>query len=67
MTQIIKMQDDNKKGDDEGDGTGLATKVRPKTKKPSLYRVLLLNDDSNYVACSQQWRWRMRRLYIRSS
>lgn len=26
-------------------GTGLATKTRLKTKKPSLYRVLLLNDD----------------------
>ena len=25
--------------------TGLATKTRPKTKKPSLYKVLLLNDD----------------------
>ncbi len=34
--------------DDEGDGqgqTGVVTKTRPKTKKPSLYRVLLLNDD----------------------
>ena len=26
-------------------GTGLATKTKPKTKKPDLYRVLLLNDD----------------------
>lgn len=25
--------------------TGIATKVRPKTKRPSMYRVLLLNDD----------------------
>jgi ATP-dependent Clp protease adaptor protein ClpS len=25
--------------------TGIATKTRPKTKKPSLYKVLLLNDD----------------------
>ena len=25
--------------------TGLALKVRPKTKKPSLYKVFLLNDD----------------------
>ena len=32
------------KGDDEGK-TGLITKTRPKTKKPSLYKVLLLNDD----------------------
>ena len=26
-------------------GIGVETKVRPKTKKPSLYKVLLLNDD----------------------
>ena len=38
-------------GDDKGkDGkggteTGTITKTRPKTKRPSLYRVLLLNDD----------------------
>jgi ATP-dependent Clp protease adaptor protein ClpS len=31
-------------GDDEGK-TGVVTKTRPKTKKPSLYKVLLLNDD----------------------
>ncbi len=36
--------------DDDGRGksgfeTGIATKTRPKTKRPSLYRVLLLNDD----------------------
>ena len=41
-------------GDNEGGGkgpgkdgsdTGSVTKTRPKTKKPSLYKVLLLNDD----------------------
>jgi len=41
-------------GGDDGDfrdmgrnpsGTGIETKARPKTKKPSLYKVLLLNDD----------------------
>lgn len=33
-------------GGDDGEGrTGLVTKTRPKTKKPSLYKVLLLNDD----------------------
>ena len=32
------------RGDDEGK-TDLITKTRPKTKKPSLYKVLLLNDD----------------------
>jgi ATP-dependent Clp protease adaptor protein ClpS len=26
-------------------GTGTVTKTRPKTKKPSLYKVLILNDD----------------------
>ena len=32
-------------GDDKDDKSGLVTKPRPKTKKPSLYKVLLLNDD----------------------
>ncbi|MEN3930732.1 ATP-dependent Clp protease adapter ClpS [Microvirga sp. W0021] len=35
-------------GDEGGDGhdnTSLMTKIRPKLKRPSLYRVLLLNDD----------------------
>ena len=32
-------------GNDDGSRTGLVTKTRPKTKKPSLYKVLLLNDD----------------------
>ena len=39
-------------GDDSGDGknvdgtgTGIVAKTRPKTKKPNLYKVLLLNDD----------------------
>lgn len=35
--------------EDERDGeefdTGVVTRTRPKTKRPSLYRVLLLNDD----------------------
>jgi ATP-dependent Clp protease adaptor protein ClpS len=30
---------------DSGIGTGTVTKTRPKTKKPSLYKVLILNDD----------------------
>jgi ATP-dependent Clp protease adaptor protein ClpS len=34
------------RGGDRDDGrTDLVTKTRPKTKKPSLYKVLLLNDD----------------------
>ena len=32
-------------GNGTGSGTGIVTKTRPKTKKPSLYKVLLLNDD----------------------
>ncbi|MBT3904584.1 MAG: ATP-dependent Clp protease adapter ClpS [Rhodospirillaceae bacterium] len=30
---------------DNDDATGVATKTRPKTKKPSMYKVLMLNDD----------------------
>jgi len=28
-----------------GSGTGVATRSKPKTKKPSMYKVLMLNDD----------------------
>ena len=35
----------NNNPDDDGTGTGLAVKPKPKTKKPSLYKVLMLNDD----------------------
>jgi ATP-dependent Clp protease adaptor protein ClpS len=41
-------EDDPGKGGGDGKGgteTGTITKTRPKTKRPSLYRVLLLNDD----------------------
>lgn len=31
--------------DPEWDETGVVTQTRPKTKRPSMYRVLLLNDD----------------------
>ncbi|RYG12140.1 MAG: ATP-dependent Clp protease adapter ClpS [Caulobacteraceae bacterium] len=34
---------DNKNG--PGNGVGLATRTKPKLQKPSMYRVLLLNDD----------------------
>jgi ATP-dependent Clp protease adaptor protein ClpS len=34
-----------RRNDDGGGGTVLAPKTRFKTKRPSLYRVLLLNDD----------------------
>jgi len=38
------MSDDNKRNDD-GNDTGTVVRTRPKTKKPSMYKVLMLNDD----------------------
>jgi ATP-dependent Clp protease adaptor protein ClpS len=42
-----RMGDDDRKrrNDAGGPGTSVITKTRPQTKRPSLYRVLLLNDD----------------------
>ena len=38
--------DDNGDDDDDsGTGTGTVTKTKPKVKRPSQYRVLILNDD----------------------
>ena len=34
----------DKRYDDDGQ-TGVVTRTRPKTKKPSMYKVLMLNDD----------------------
>lgn len=31
--------------DDEDVGTGIVVKTRPKTKRPSMYKVIMLNDD----------------------
>ena len=46
MTDMpLRMQDDDDRPADGGNETGVATRTRAKTKKPSLYRVLLLNDD----------------------
>ncbi|MBN34306.1 MAG: ATP-dependent Clp protease adapter ClpS [Rhodospirillaceae bacterium] len=39
------MSDDDKRSGDDRPETGVVTKTRPKTKKPSMYKVLLLNDD----------------------
>jgi ATP-dependent Clp protease adaptor protein ClpS len=39
-----KDEDNGRDGDGRSD-TGTVTKTRPKTQRPSLYRVLLLNDD----------------------
>jgi ATP-dependent Clp protease adaptor protein ClpS len=39
-----EMSDIEKRGD-EGPTTGVVVKAKPKTKKPSMYKVLMLNDD----------------------
>jgi ATP-dependent Clp protease adaptor protein ClpS len=45
MSQNDKDDKDGKDDRRDDSGTGIVTKTRTKTKKPSLYRVLLLNDD----------------------
>jgi ATP-dependent Clp protease adaptor protein ClpS len=47
-----KPKDDGRKGDDdttrkggETPNTGVVVKARPKTRKPAMYKVLMLNDD----------------------
>jgi len=32
-------------GNTEGPNTGVVVKARPKTRKPAMYKVLMLNDD----------------------
>ena len=39
------MSNGTRQPDFDGTDTGVVTKTKPKTKRPSLYRVLLLNDD----------------------
>jgi ATP-dependent Clp protease adaptor protein ClpS len=46
--RIFMMGDKPGRGDDDLDDgldTGVVTKTRPRTKKPSNYKVLMLNDD----------------------
>ena len=38
------MSDDDRRPDETRE-TGIATKSKPKTRQPSMYKVLLLNDD----------------------
>ena len=44
MTEQIKPPSTPGRIDDDGD-TGVAVKTRTRTKKPSMYKVLMLNDD----------------------
>ena len=40
------MSDNDKRdGEGGGPGVGTVTKARPKTRKPAMYKVLMLNDD----------------------
>jgi ATP-dependent Clp protease adaptor protein ClpS len=44
--QNVKLNQDNDNSDDNGQSeTGVVTKIRSNTQKPSMYKVLLLNDD----------------------
>ena len=46
IARPISMQDEkNGDGDNANRGTSVITRTKPTTKKPNLYRVLLLNDD----------------------
>ena len=39
------MSDDRRKNDDDDGITGVVIETKPRTKKPALYKVLMLNDD----------------------
>lgn len=43
MSKFEDQHDDGREGD--GGTTGVVEKAKPKTKKPSMYKVLVLNDD----------------------
>ena len=42
---VTRMQGDDDRANGPGRGTAVITRTKPKTKKPSLYRVLILNHD----------------------
>ena len=44
LSARTEMSGNGKRGE-EGPGTGVVVKTKPKTKKPSMYKVLMLNDD----------------------
>jgi ATP-dependent Clp protease adaptor protein ClpS len=41
----LAMSDGDKRGNGETPTTGVVVKARPKTRKPAMYKVLMLNDD----------------------
>ena len=42
---VSMSNDENRSPGNSGPSTSVITKVKPKTKRPNLYRVLILNDD----------------------
>lgn len=45
MLHTIVASQSGQPPDDREGGTGVITRTRPKTRKPSLYKVIMLNDD----------------------
>ena len=45
--RVPRMADDDRKrkGSESGPGTAVITKTKPQTKRPNMYRVLILTDD----------------------
>ncbi len=43
--KLLKMSNDPDDNNNNDGSTGVSTQLRTRTKKPSLYKVLLLNDD----------------------
>lgn len=43
--RIYAGREPRRNGDSPGNGTALITRTKPQTRKPNMYRVLLLNDD----------------------
>jgi len=42
---VLMADDDRRRRGDNAPGTAVITRTKPQVKRPSLYRVLLLNDD----------------------
>ena len=45
VKSLLHMSNNPRKDNTNGVDTGVVTRVKPTTKKPSMYKVLLLNDD----------------------
>ncbi len=45
MEPVIALMSNTERNGDGGVNVGVVVKIKPKTKKPSMYKVLMLNDD----------------------